>query len=211
MQKLIVFSVFFLMVVHSNAGTDPKALKILTHVDKKYTQYKSLKIEFDLETKAAESKPKIEKGSFVYQGDAFKMILPQQEIYFNGSVQWTYLVSQKEVQISKIESAENPFHPKYLVKLYKSDQYEYQLISTSKTEAVFDFKPLDRKESVFKIKLYINTTTNQITKVQWFEKNGSNSTIKVKSNTVNAKIPNSDFEMKTDQLKGIHIEDLREE
>ena len=55
------------MVVHSNAGTDPKALKILTHVDKKYTQYKSLKIEFDLETKAAESKPKIEKGSFVYQ------------------------------------------------------------------------------------------------------------------------------------------------
>lgn len=50
----------------------------------------------------------------------------------------------------KIESAENPFHPKYLVKLYKSDQYDYQLISTTKSEAA-DFKPLDKRRAALKL------------------------------------------------------------
>ncbi|MFN8329845.1 MAG: hypothetical protein U0T81_01275 [Saprospiraceae bacterium] len=49
--------------------------------------------------KASEGKEFIEENSFSSQIHGTEVILPEQDIYFDGSSQWTYFKDRKEVQI----------------------------------------------------------------------------------------------------------------
>ena len=90
-MKSINLVLILLVTIGAYAKPDPAAKKILAKSESLYKSYKSLEVEFQIENKAAESKPVFEKGLFQSKGNAFKIISDKQEIFNDGSTQWTYL------------------------------------------------------------------------------------------------------------------------
>ena len=74
-----------------------------------------------------------------------------------------------------------------------------------------EFVPIERTESFFKVKIKIRKTDVQMTQLQIFEKNGDRITINNKKIVSNAVLNSQKFTMDAGQLKGLHVEDLRDE
>ena len=206
---LVFIYIFFLGKVYS--GPDPKATKWLKKVESVYNSFSSLKIDLTIETKPAEQKTTIQSGSFAYQGSAFNLILPDHEVYFDGKTQYTYFKDRKEVQITSSKEEDAVYHPKFFAGLYKSGKYEYKIESEDSKFLTIEFVPIERTESFFKVKIKIRKTDVQMTQLQIFEKNGDRITINNKKIVSNAVLNSQKFTMESGQLKGLHVEDLRDE
>ncbi|MDQ3142437.1 MAG: outer membrane lipoprotein carrier protein LolA [Bacteroidota bacterium] len=216
MLKYIYVSIMSLgVLVGISAKPDPNATKLLKKVEQYYKSLQSIEIPFTIEMKAAEQKPTIQKGNYIGMGNAYKIILPDQEIYSDGTTQWTYLKTQKEIQITEAVATESQLTPAMLSEMYKNKKYDFRM-EAPVTESgvklqVIDFKPADKNQSTFKIKLFINSLTLEIVKVQFFEKNGDRSLIQFKKAIKHSMVKNADFQLDTKKYPGVHIEDLREE
>ncbi len=211
MKNLIVAIAASLPSIMS--ASDPAAAKILDRTYHTYLSYTSLDLQFTFTHKQAESKPVVQKGSFTCKDKAFRVILPDQEIYNNGISQWTLLKKNKEVQITDAGEALPFYHPHQLANLYKSGQYEYRVYGKVKMQQadvhIIELVPKDRDDPVFKIQLYINAQS-QIVKANTFHKNGERNTLEIFHLKPNSAIPDSLFIIPEHLLRSHHVEDLRE-
>jgi outer membrane lipoprotein-sorting protein len=214
-MKQIHFIVLVLLSISAYTRPDPGAKKLLTKSESIYKNYKSIEIEYQIETKAAEDKAVIEKGLFQSSGIAFKLIGSQQEIYNDGKTQWTYLKKQKEIQITDYSSNnKNNIHPMQFLSMYKSGEYDYKfdndLIEKGVTYQQVEFKPTDRNQDIFKIKIAFHKKQSTIYKVFLYFKNGDRSTIHFKTSRPNISIPENAFTLDPTKIPNTHVEDLRD-
>jgi outer membrane lipoprotein-sorting protein len=206
---LIFAFIFFQGKVHSDP--DPKATKWLKKVEKVYNSFSSLKIDLSIESKPAEQKAHIQTGTFIYQDKAFSLVLPDQEVYFDGHTQYTYFKERKEVQITSSTDENAVYHPKFFARLYKSGKYDYRLDSEDAKTLTIEFIPVDKKESFFKIKIRVRKADTQMIQIQIYERNGDKIIINNKKIIANTPIQAKNFSMDPLRLKGLHVEDLRDE
>ncbi|MBK6546892.1 MAG: outer membrane lipoprotein carrier protein LolA [Saprospiraceae bacterium] len=197
------------------AHPDPKAKMLLDNVHKQYKKMGTLEIFFSYE-QTNDKKNKISNsGQLLSKGSQFKLILPDMEIYSNGKIQYTYLKNNNEVQITTPDEKENKYHPKFLSAIYLSGTHNFSLSGKEKFAGklltIVEFIPIDKMESINKIRLYISEKSNLIEKVEWSEKKGNNTIVTFTKTAANNLIPDTAFEFNTKNLKGVHIEDLREE
>ncbi|MGB3132093.1 MAG: outer membrane lipoprotein carrier protein LolA [Saprospiraceae bacterium] len=207
--------IFILLVsLAASAKPDPAAKKILAKSESIYKSYKSLEVEFQIENKAAESKSTYEKGLFQSKGNAFKIISDKQEIFNDGSTQWTFLKSQKEIQINNSGKEKGLFNPLSLLDMYKSSEYDYRLDEDLNEKGIsyhqVDFKPMDRNQDIFKIKIAFDKKKSTIHKVFIYHKNGDKVTLHFKKSSSNKNFAADNFTLNTKLYPNIHIEDLRE-
>jgi outer membrane lipoprotein-sorting protein len=193
---------------------DPQAKKLMDKVHNVYEKANTLDITFKYEQSNSDIVGLTKKGQLISKGPMFKLLLDEIEIYSDGKIQYTYLKKNKEVQITEPDDKENKYHPKHIAEIYQSGTHEYSITKKIKEGGnvliVVEFKPTDKSDPVSNIKLFISEKTNQIEKVQWFERTGDKTLVTFLKSQFNKSFDDASFTLDTKTLKDIHVEDLRD-
>jgi outer membrane lipoprotein-sorting protein len=199
----------------ANAQTDAKAKEILAAVSKKYRSYDIVKTDFTFTLNNAQAKVKeTQQGTLYVKANAnkYKVAMTNQDLISDGKVQWTYLKSDKEVQISNVDNSGDAINPAKIFTIYeKGFKYLYTGESKvgTKVYQMIDLSPIDAKKTVFKIRLSIDKASKQIANVVIFEKNGNTYTYNVKTFSPNVKVPETTFAFDSKKYPGVEVVDLR--
>ena len=98
--------------------------------------------------------------------------------------------------------------------MYKSSEYDYRLDEDLNEKGIsyhqVDFKPMDRNQDIFKIKIAFDKKKSTIHKVFIYHKNGDKVTLHFKKSSSNKNFAADNFTLNTKLYPNIHIEDLRE-
>jgi len=199
----------------ANAQTDAKAKAILAEVSKKYRSYDVVKTDFTFTLNNAQAKVKeTQQGTLYVKANAnkYKVAMTNQDLISDGKVQWTYLKSDKEVQISNVDNSGDAINPAKIFTIYEKG-FKYLYTGENKVGGkvyqMIDLSPTDAKKSVFKIRLSIDKTSKQIANVVIFEKNGNTYTYNVKTFSPNVKVPETTFAFDAKKYPGVEVVDLR--
>lgn len=168
-----------------------------------------MQIDFNFAWKAAEGKEIVEKGSFFFTDSWYKLLLPDQNIYFDGNSQWTHFKDRKEVQITQSSLDESAFHPLKFARLYKTKSFKSRVVQDENGIAVVELVPEERDQEYHKVLLSIQKKQKQLRKVEVYYKNGDRYRIELFKHTPIKKLQITDFQLNTAGMSGVHVEDLR--
>ena len=204
------------LAIYSQAeSSDPKAKALLDKVKKQFTSYKTVQIDFSIETESGEHKKTSEKGQLIQSGKNYRVALSSLTSFSDGKSVWTYLKKNTEIQVTNAGSKESaPFvSPQELINIYQNKDFIYAITNESKqanaTITEIEFKPTAKRTDYFKIRLQINNKTLQITEAIAFYKDGTRQTIKINKLTNNPVVPANSFKYDPKEWPGIHVEDVR--
>jgi len=214
-RAIIAFLALGVFTSVASAQTDPKAKAILAEVSKKYRSYDVVKTDFTftLDNKQAKVK-ETQQGTLYVKANAnkYKVAMTNQELISDGKVQWTYLKSDKEVQVSNVDPSGEALNPAKIFTIYEKG-FKYIYTGEQKVGAkvyqMIDLSPTDIKKNVFKVRLSIDKAAKQIANIVIFEKNGNTYTYNVKTFSSNIKVPESTFAFDAKKYPGVEVVDLR--
>lgn len=207
MKLLYTYISFFIPLL--SFTQDVEATKLMSNLESHYEKY-GYKLEFQISIKEPESKiATVKQGVFNLLKNFYSMELDDLKIYFNGSTQWSYFVDRKEVQITNSTIDESSYHPLKFIKLYKTNEFKYRLISSKDNISKVELVPIAENQEYFKVKLGINKKLKRLTEVELFLKNGSKIKITLLKHLPLSNVSTENFTLDTQKLKGVHIEDLR--
>ncbi len=219
MKKTIGFTLFtalfsaFFFSVSAQTGKDPEAKKVLDAMSKKYKATPSFKAEFVIEMLSAEegAADKFE-GKVWFKDSKYHLDLGDQEIFNNTATTWTYLKSENEVTIMDYEPNPEEINITNIHDLYESN-FKYILLASSETPkaniSIVDLNPEDKELSYFKIRLEIDTKTNELKSWKIFEKSGRQYQYSIKNFNSNVSFKDSEFEFNTGKYPNVVVVDLR--
>ena len=213
----IVFMFGIILFAHAQAPdgmgkSDPDAKKILDAVSAKFKNYKSVQAKFSLMIENAAGKNLGNKTGTVYmKGSKYRVSIPGQEIFSDGSNTWTYDKSANEVTINKIDPAANSITPqKLFTDLYDKD-FLYKLNDNMKINGKdmqeIELTPIDKTKPFHKVLLYVDKSAINTTKI--FEKTGNRYTYTISSLITNSAIPDATFAFDAGKYPGVELVDLR--
>src|ERR1041385_9205473 len=160
MKKVIFAIVGTLLMKVSSAQYDPKALEVLEAMSKKYKAITAFEAAFTstLVNEAANVKDEF-KGKMTVKGDKYRLELPEQQVYNNGTTVWTYLPGNKEVNIDNFDPKSDDLNPSKIFDMYKKG-FKYMLIGASTEAGVpcdeVDLVPEKKDAQYFKIRMLIS-------------------------------------------------------
>ncbi len=192
--------------------SDADAKKVLDAVSAKFKSYSTFQAGFILKIENASGKSLGTKsGNLSMKGTKYKVSIPGQEIFSDGSTQWTFDKSANEVTISKIDPSANSITPQKLFTNFYDKDFLYKLNGTvkegGKTLQEIELTPIDKTRPFHKVLLYIEKSVIQTTKI--FEKTGNRYTYSVNNMKTGTAIPESAFIFDAKKFPGVEVVDLR--
>ncbi|MGV3589634.1 MAG: LolA family protein [Adhaeribacter sp.] len=216
MKKTIPFLLaFFLTISFAQAQVqqDPRAEKILNAMSQKYQSLKAFNVVFTQTLENSSSKIKeTMQGDITVSGNKFRLKLKDQEIINNGNTIWTYMKSDNEVNISENDPDDQQMSPNAIFTLYQKG-YKYAFVEemreSGQTYNIIELSPLDKNNSVYKVRLQINKRDNSVKTWKMFRNNGNRYTYTIKSFNPNPVVDVNYFAFDKSQYKGVKVIDLR--
>ena len=195
----------------SSAQTDPLATKILDSFSSKALAAPSVSMKFKLVTiDQMENTNSTLNGSIVISKDKYKLILPDNTTWFNGSYSWNYLSIEKEVTVTKPKSSDDTFlsKPSSLFTLHKKG-YKTRLISETENQYVIDLYPEDIKSDLVRLRLTISKPGVELKNAEYKTRNGVIITLNVNEYNLKEKHDQSFFTFDMAAFKDVEVVDLR--
>ena len=195
--------------------SDPVATKLLSKMSKKFEGLSSYELDFRVSMTTPDSdKPQVQTGKFIRKGAQYRVIAHDQKIFCDAQNVWIYTPASNEVQINDADDTGDDFvSPDKLFNLYKTGEYLYHVsreFKEGKSKMVeIEFKPTDRMNDFFKVKMVLNTTTNQPKSIKIFYKDGLRVTMSLSGLKKNKTYEKSFFSFDKSKYPGVKIEDLR--
>ncbi|NTW32232.1 MAG: outer membrane lipoprotein carrier protein LolA [Bacteroidetes bacterium] len=215
MKKLSIIESFFLIFYFCGfslfAQDNSNAIKILDAVSAKMKAYTSMKIEFTYTMANAKTKVNESKiGTIQVKGAKYRVEVGGQIIFCDGKTVWTYLKDEKEVNVNNVSGQEDAI-PTTILNNY-SKNYKPKFIKDAveggKTISIIDLTPLKTK-SYYKVRIYIDKTSQQVTNTIIYDKNGSTYTYKVNKFTTNLVLAETIFSFSKTDYPGVEVNDMR--
>ncbi len=219
MKTFVTLLISFLMIFHSNAQplkgmgkSDADAKKILDAVSSKFKTYKSVQAKFVLKIENASGKSiGTKSGSVFMKATKYRISLPGQEMFSDGSTTWSYEKSSNEVTINKIDPSANAITPQKLFTNFYDKDFLYKLNGVVKEGGKdlqeIELTPVDKTKPFHKVLLYVNNSTIYSTKV--YEKTGNRYTYSVSNMNTTSLITDNDFVFDVKKYPGVEVVDLR--
>ena len=218
-MKNILFIVLAFLSISAFAQNenpkDPKAKKILDKVSAANRAASSIYIEFNYRLV---NKPngidETQKGTVWIKGEKYKLVFPGIERYSDGKTVWTYLEDDEECQITNAvsdDSDEGSFSPSSMLTIYESGfNYVYgsELMVKGKKADMIKLFPEGGGKPYHSIKIYINQSNSQISKIEVFGKDGNTFTYDLQVIKENNTMQDSMFVF--DTSKAEDVVDLRD-
>jgi len=226
MKKITLYAFLLLGITTTAfAQKDAEAKAILNQVSAKYKAFNIVKSDFTFVIDNQQDQSTItQQGTIVVQSKTNKYRLSLysqdptaktqvvQEIITDSRTQWTYNKKDKEVQVNKVDNADQNFNPAQIFTMYeKGYKYIYTGSETLKGRVyqIIDLTPEDIDKSYFKIRLMIDKTKKQIYSALIFDKSGNKYNYTIDTFTPNVQVPESTFTFDAKAHPGVEVVDLR--
>ncbi|MCS6933698.1 MAG: outer membrane lipoprotein carrier protein LolA [Chitinophagales bacterium] len=206
--------------VNQTTINEPEAAALLQKVSDKYKSYKNISASFRLLISRPKVKPDDDErkltdtidGTVLLEGAKFHIQMDGQQIYCDGKNVWTYIASDKEVQVNYFEENEESFSPSKIFSMY-AEGYSYRIKEKktvgNKPCTVVEMSPVNKKVSYFKIDVTIDDNTQQITESKIYERNGVRYIYKITKQSYNISTSDASFTFDVKRFPGVKVVDLR--
>jgi outer membrane lipoprotein carrier protein len=214
MKKILSVLLVALLALNVNTyAQDAKAKTILDNLSTKVKSMTSLKANFTFAMADAKGKSQAKKsGSFLMKGDKYRVNLTGQQILCDGKTIWTYLIENKEVQVSTFDPNAQGISPaKLFAGSYTKDYkcvYGGEKTVAGKKVDVIEMTPHSTK-GFKKVVLYVNKVTSMIDGGLMYDKSGNTYNYSISGVTPNAKVADADFVFDAKKNPGVEVVDLR--
>ncbi len=193
-------------------SSDPEAKKILDGVSARFKKYKTVQAKFLLKIENAAGKNLGTKtGSVFMKGTNYRISVPGQEIFSDGSNIWTYEKASNEVTINKIDPSANSITPQKLFTNFYDKDFLYKLNGmvkiSGKSMQEIELTPIDKTKPFHKVLVYVLNSTIYTTKV--FEKTGNRYTYSINNMKTDVAIADPTFVFDIKKYPGVEVVDLR--
>ncbi len=197
-----VFAVLFCSKV-AYGQNDPQAEKILADVASKFKMYQSVAIDFKVIVSDLQDKSESEhQGKLWVKGNKYKLEIPEQEIYFDGTRIYQYMPEVKEVNVTVPDPNEEDgdlqlMNPQSILNI-SSKSFKSNLVkeTTQDNRKVYeiDLYPVQLKTSQYsRIRLCVEKNTAQIVSLKAFLKNGTRYALSFSKYNVSQVLPDNLF------------------
>jgi outer membrane lipoprotein carrier protein len=213
MKKLVLVGIAITLMNFAFAQYDPKALEVLEAMSKKYKSITSFEANLTSSLINESTNVKDEfKGKITVKGDKYRLELPEQQVYNNGTTVWTYLPEQKEVNIDNFDPKSDDLNPSRIFEMYKKG-FKY-LLTGDKMEAgtscdEIDLVPEKKDAQYFKIKMLISKKDKSVQSWTMFDRGGNRYKYTITKFSPNVKVDDSFFNFDIKKFPGVEPQDLR--
>lgn len=211
MKSQLLFIILSFVVVSLRGQSDPQAIKILDKFSTAALAAPSVSMNFSLITfNQMENINDTIQGSIIMAKDQFKLELPDNITWFNGSATWNLLKAEKEVTITKPDKKDDAFlsRPSSIFTLYKKG-YKTRIVDENAGSTVIDLYPEDIKSDLVRIKLVIGKSSSDLVGAEYKRKDGIVIYLVVKDYSLALKPDPSTFSFNPLNFKGFEIIDMR--
>lgn len=214
MKKLLSLLLAVLMIASvAHAQQDPEAAKVLNAMSQKYRSMKAFKADFSqtMENQSANVKETM-NGSVTVSGDKYRLGVSGQEVISDGKTMYTFLKDANEVTITETDEEAEAMAPSKIFDMYKKG-YKYAHAGTETISGVkydvIELAPEDRKNPIYKVRLYINQKDKTLRSWQMFRNNGNRYTYTISNFQANPTLAADAFTFNKAKYKGVSVVDLR--
>lgn len=207
----LIFSVSILFTLNASGQKDPEAVRILDKFSSSALGAPSVSMKFNLITvDQAENRNDTLSGSIVISNNKYKLELPENIIWFNGDISWSYLPVEKEVTITKPDRKDDSFQskPSAVFSMYKKG-YKSRLIEERNDSYIIDLYPEDLKSDLIRVRLSIGKSPMNLKSLEYKKKDGLVINVSIKDYNLKIKPDPSFFTFSPEKFKGVEVIDMR--
>jgi outer membrane lipoprotein-sorting protein len=211
MNKTIALIAFSALTTVISGQNDPEAVKILDRFSSAALSSPSVSIKFNLITvNQPEQKSDTVAGSLIMAKNQYRLEMPDNITWFNGSVSWNYLLKEKEVTITKPGKKDDSFmnRPSSIFTLYKKG-YKTRLVDENSKTYIIDLYPEDINSDLVRIRLAVGRANADLTEAEYKRKDGIVIYLVVNDYNLKKKPEASDFMFDNKKYKDAEVNDMR--
>lgn len=209
-RLIISFVIIFSSAAGVSAQKDPVAGKILEKFSVRALEAPSVTMIFSLTIDdALEGTNETIEGDIAISGNRYKLRIPDNIIWYNGKVVWTYTPDFEEVTISDPDTTGSLFitNPSALFSLYK-EGYKYRLIEETSSGSVIDLYPEDIDTDFSRIRMLIDRV-GLLTETEYKRKDGITLYLRVTKYDLSKSYPDNWFSFNKLEYPNVEIIDMR--
>lgn len=204
---------FILLFINFNllGQNDPEAIKILDRFSSTALGAPSISMKFELETiDQVEGTSNVLPGTIIISSDKYRLDLPDNIIWFDGTTSWSYLPVEKEVTITKPDKDDFSFQskPSAVFSLYKKG-YKIRLLEEKQSNWLIDLYPEKTDSDHVRIRLNIGKPSLALNSIEYKYKNGITLMLTVKDYNLKQVPDDNTFRFQSAKYKGVEINDMR--
>lgn len=210
-STLLCFSFILLSGIIASGQNDNVAVKILDKFSANALGAPSVFMKFDLvKSDQMENTTDTLKGSIILSKDKYRLDLKDNISWFNGETNWSYLIAEKEVTITKADKKDNSFQsrPSAIFSMYKKG-YKCRLIEEKADSYIIDLYPDDIKNDLIRVRLCIGKSILDLRSFEYKRKDGIVISINVKDFNLQQKHEPGTFTFQAEKYKGVDVIDMR--
>ncbi len=189
-----------------------KAESIIETITKKMQEFESVEVEFTFTYADPGSGDDVsEKGKLLISGDKYILDIEGQKVICDGETIWTFIEDAWEVQINAIEEDEETITPSKILTSY-NDQYKARLVKEYKTDGVnyqvIELKPEEGKKWV-KLDVIVNADKEEFSEITIQDKNGGEMHYKIDKLSPDVGVTDADFTFNKEDYEDVEVVDMR--
>ncbi|MDX9928291.1 MAG: outer membrane lipoprotein carrier protein LolA [Bacteroidales bacterium] len=195
----------------SPAQEDPEAVMILDRFSNAVKAAPSISMEFFMTTTdLPENRTDTLTGAIVISGDKYRLTMPESTTWFNGTDNWNYMPSVKEVTITRPSPDDISFFskPSLLFGMYRQD-YKARLTDQTSSEWIIDLYPNDIKSDMIRVRLSIGKQGLDLRTAEYKTRNGLTIRLDIRQYNLKFKPDSKYFDFNPAAYKGVEIIDMR--
>jgi outer membrane lipoprotein-sorting protein len=212
MKKIsFVVFIYILAIINVRGQNDPKAINILDKFSTTATAAPSVSMSFLLvNTDQIENSIDSITGSVILSKNSYKLVLPDNIIWFDGETSWSYLPAEQEVTITRPDKKDNSFQsrPSSVFTMYKNG-YKCRLVEEKSDSYLIDLYPVDLKNELIRVRLSILKPSMNLSSLEYKRRDGVTINLIVKEYNLK-KVPESGtFTFQPEKYKDAEVIDMR--
>jgi outer membrane lipoprotein carrier protein len=201
MKKIFAFTVILNLFAFSMYAQD--AQTILDKTTAKIKSSKGINLSFSLTQKDKVGQVlSTTKGILKVKGTKYYIKEGSNEIFCNGTQIWNY-DGKNEVTIAKADYDDDELSPQQIITGFNKKDFSATIVSSSATLYQVQLIPVDKRKNFKQVIIFINKTSNLITKAVIIDKSGNINEISFNNISLTADIPDSQFVFDTSKHPGV--------
>ncbi len=210
-KKIYIFLTVICISTILCGQSDEDAINILDRFSSTATSAPSVSIDFNLVYEdILEDYNDTISGSVVLHEDKYKLELPDNIIWYDGTTSWSYLPEEYEVTITEPGQTDDIFtsRPSMIFSSYK-EGYKCRLVEATDNFYVIDLYPEDPASDLIRLRLSLGKQVYNLISFEYKRKDGFTATLIAKKYDLSFITGNEFFTFSNSHYKNIDIIDMR--
>jgi outer membrane lipoprotein-sorting protein len=191
--------------------SDDEAIRILDKFSSMAKTAPSVSIDFDLiYSDVLEDYSDTVSGKVVLDKDKYKLTLPDNIIWYDGTTSWSYLPDVYEVTITEPTQANDIFtsRPSLIFTAYK-EGYKCRLVEETNNSYIIDLYPEDPKSDLIRLRLSLDKKEYTLLTFEYKRKDGFTATLLANKYDLSFFAGNGYFTFNKSNYQDLDIIDMR--